>query len=51
MEEDVCGGGGERLVFTGFENDEKIEEVYKQYLPKFEIICPKCLGSKYREKT
>ena len=24
MEEDVCGGGGERPVFTGFENDEKI---------------------------
>ena len=51
MEEDVCGGGSERPVVMDFENDEKIEEVYKQYLPHFETICPKCLGSKYREKT
>ena len=51
MEEDVCGGGGERPVIIGFENAEKHEDVDKQCPPNVEIICDKCLGSKYREKT
>ena len=51
MEDDVCGGGGERPVIIGFENAEKHEDADKQCPPNVEIICDKCLGSKYREKT
>ena len=44
MEEDFCGGGGERPVF-------KCDDVDKECRPNLEIICSKCLGSKHREKT
>ena len=51
MEEDVCGGDVVRPVIIGFENAEKHEDADKQCPPNVELICDKCLGSKYREKT
>ena len=44
MEEDVCGGDVVRPVL-------KCEDADKQCPPNLEIICSKCLGSKYREKV
>ena len=51
MEYDACDGDGIRTESISLEDGEKYEDVIKQCRPKCEIICPKCLGSKYREKT
>ena len=51
MKYDVFEGDGIRTEFISIEDGEKYEDVSNQYRSNREIICPKCLGSKYREKT
>ena len=51
MKYDVFEGDGIRTEFISIEDGEKYEDVSNPYRSNREIICPKCLGSKYREKT